>query len=138
LEEANVLVGDERAVGLNSVAAVPLESPRPEVLEIFHRHQERLAAEQAERAAFRRDRVLDQLQVVPAIHVSGVSLGVLVAVLAADVALTPERSDLDGHGASPWRPGRSPSSRLSRASKSRSAVPMTPTTRPLSALSARP
>jgi hypothetical protein len=105
LEQLDVAVVDENAVGLDRVSPVTLEPPRPELFDVFLWQKQRLAPKQRERPALSLDRGLHQLHVVAATDVPGVALRVLVAVLALDVASNAQRSQLYAHVSLP--PGSS-------------------------------
>lgn len=100
VEHPDVVVVDQHAVGLDAVGTEALQPPGPECLKVVLGDHERLATEEGERSPFALDGALHGLQVVGAGHVARVALGVLVAVLALDVAGHPGWSQLDGHGAS--------------------------------------
>jgi len=103
LEELDVAIGDERAIGLYGVAAVLGQAPRPQSLQIFNRDQQRLATEQAERSSFRPDGLFHSVDIIRAKQVPRVALGVLIAVLTLEVAAHAEWSQLDSHlGLAPW------------------------------------
>ena len=97
LEERNVPIVDERAVGLDAVGAESFQAEGPELLEHVLRHEQRLAAENREMRAGPLQGGLHHRQVVGVRDVAGIPLRILVAVLALDVALDPERPDLDTH-----------------------------------------
>ena len=97
LEERNVPIVDERAVGLDAVGAESFQAECPELLEHMLRHEQRLAAENREMRAGPLQGSLHPGQVVGIRDVAGIPLRILVAVLTLDVALDPERPDLDTH-----------------------------------------
>ena len=99
LEERNVPIVDERAVGLDAVAAESFQAECPELFEHVLRHEQRLAAEDREMRAGPLEGGLHLGQVVGVRDVAGIPLRILVAVLTLDVALDPERPDLDTHDA---------------------------------------
>jgi len=96
-EHPNMGVVDQHAIRLDGVGAVALEPPRPQLLQVSLGEKQSLAAEESERAALLLDRGFHRLEVVGAGNVASVSLRVLVAVLALDVARDPQGSQLDAH-----------------------------------------
>src|SRR5262249_44021318 len=116
---------DERAVGLDAVAAEALLAEGPQLLEDVLRHQQRFPTEYREARPSPLERRLHPRQVECVRNVAGVALRILVAVLALDVAFDPERSDLDAHDATfpGCRSRGAPAHRAQRVV--RPAVPLT-------------
>src|SRR5207245_320082 len=99
LEHPNVVVVNEGAVGLDTVVPEPLEAPAPQLLQVLLGEHERLAAEEQEVRPLSLNGCLHLFQVVRAGDVAGLTLRVLVAVLAGDVALDADGPEFYRHGA---------------------------------------
>src|SRR5438552_2658235 len=96
-EHADVVIVDQSPIGLDIVAAVLLESPRPELFYILFGYQQRFTAEQREWPAAVLDTRFHFFQVVGVEHVPGISLRVLVAILALNITLYPQRPKFYAH-----------------------------------------
>src|SRR5262245_34126831 len=111
LEQSNVLIVDEHAVGLNYVPSGTFKSPGPQILQDPLGEQQRLAAKQQERlilTAVRSDRSLHSIKIVAYTQVTRVALRILVAVTTLKIAANTQWHNRQRHESSPSMKMRRP------------------------------